>query len=109
MNPWKELEIERGASKEEVTAAFRRLALIWHPDRCRKEGAEEKMKRINRAFDMLMNPERVPEPVIRTRESVHVRTFGQIGGFTSPWFIGTADGMTWTFTFGSSSNTPGND
>lgn len=51
------LGIERGASKEAITAAYRRLAMKWHPDRhldhTAKSGAEVKFKQIQYAYAVL--------------------------------------------------------
>lgn len=52
------LELNTGASWEEVKQAYRELALVWHPDRfsdnpklqCK---AQEKLKIINQAYEML--------------------------------------------------------
>lgn len=50
------LEISNKASKEEVKAAYRKLALRYHPDRYQGDKiAEEKMKLINEAYEVLYN------------------------------------------------------
>lgn len=50
---YKELEIDRNATTAEVRAAYRRLALVWHPDRNKAKEAEEKFKLIKKAYDVL--------------------------------------------------------
>jgi molecular chaperone DnaJ len=52
------LGISRGASEEEVRKAFRRLALEYHPDRNKKDGAEERFKEINEAYQVLSDIKR---------------------------------------------------
>ena len=52
------LGISRGASEEDVRKAFRRLALEYHPDRNKKEGAEERFKEINEAYQVLSDAKR---------------------------------------------------
>jgi len=53
-----ELDLEQGASLQEVRISYRELALLWHPDR-RKDGqvgasrAHHKMTRINLAYQRL--------------------------------------------------------
>ena len=47
------LGIERDASEEDVKKAFRKLALEFHPDRNRSEGAEERFKEVNEAYQVL--------------------------------------------------------
>ncbi|BBO75817.1 hypothetical protein DSCW_32340 [Desulfosarcina widdelii] len=59
-NPYKVLEIEPGASKEEIKAAYRRLAAQYHPDKVQhlgreiRELAETRFKEIQQAYDFLM-------------------------------------------------------
>ena len=52
------LGISRSASEEDVRKAFRRLALEYHPDRNKKEGAEERFKEINEAYQVLSDAKR---------------------------------------------------
>ena len=47
------LEVGRGASEEEIKSAFRKLALEYHPDRNKKDGAVEKFKEVNEAYQVL--------------------------------------------------------
>ncbi len=53
------LGVARGASEDEVKKAYRKLAMKYHPDRNpdNKE-AEEKFKEIQKAYDILSNPEK---------------------------------------------------
>ncbi len=54
MDPYKELEITPDASEDEVKAAYRRLAKIYHPDaNPGDEAAARKMNRINSAYAIL--------------------------------------------------------
>lgn len=56
------LGLRRGASVSEVKDAYRKMARTWHPDRysdpVKKKEAERKMKNINRAYDVLTDPEK---------------------------------------------------
>ena len=52
------LSVPRGAGQAEIKRAFRRLAMQYHPDRNRDEGAEERFKEINEAHEVLSDPER---------------------------------------------------
>jgi hypothetical protein len=53
------LELEPGATAEEVKAAYLDLVKVWHPDRYQNESprlrdkAEQKLKSINQAYDRL--------------------------------------------------------
>ena len=49
------LGVSKGASKEEIKSAYRKLALQWHPDRNKAADAEEKFKEINEAYEVLSN------------------------------------------------------
>lgn len=54
MDLYKELEIERGATKDEIKKAYRKLAMKYHPDRNSWDSeAEAKFKKINEAYTVL--------------------------------------------------------
>lgn len=55
---YKVLGIERGASAEDITKAYRRLARKFHPDVSKEPGAEDKFKRVNEAHQVLSDPEK---------------------------------------------------
>src|SRR3954464_2419529 len=51
------LEIQRGASDDEIKGAYRKLAMRYHPDRNNgSKEAEEKFKQITEAYDVLRDP-----------------------------------------------------
>jgi len=51
------LGVSRSADKDELKRAYRRLARKYHPDVNKDPGAEEKFKEINRAYEVLSEPE----------------------------------------------------
>ncbi|MDC0833371.1 molecular chaperone DnaJ [Leptolyngbya valderiana BDU 20041] len=51
------LGVSRSADKDEIKRAFRRLARKYHPDVNKEDGAEERFKEINRAYEVLSDPE----------------------------------------------------
>jgi molecular chaperone DnaJ len=51
------LGISRDVDKEEIKRAYRRLARKYHPDINKEPGAEERFKEINRAYEVLSEPE----------------------------------------------------
>lgn len=64
---YKVLELEPGASLEEVHQGYRDLALVWHPDRFLnhprlQEKAQTKFQQINEAHDKLRSSLRIPVP-----------------------------------------------
>ncbi len=53
------LEVERGADEAALKAAYRRLAMKFHPDRNPGDAAaEQKFKAINEAYDVLKDPQK---------------------------------------------------
>ena len=59
-NYYKILGVSENASEAEIKAAFRKLALKWHPDKNpnNKEEAEKKFKEIGEAYEVLGNAEK---------------------------------------------------
>jgi len=51
------LGITRNANQEDIKRAYRRLARKYHPDVNKEPGAEERFKEINRAYEVLSEPE----------------------------------------------------
>ncbi len=58
-DPYEVLGIEKGASKDEIKAAYRKLAKKYHPDMHEnndlKDLAQEKFVEVQNAYDQLMN------------------------------------------------------
>ena len=52
------LGIARDATDEEIKEAFRRLAFKYHPDHNREDGAEERFKEVNEAYEVLSDPDK---------------------------------------------------
>ncbi|XP_061373477.1 uncharacterized protein LOC133315824 isoform X2 [Gastrolobium bilobum] len=54
------LKVNRNASDEDLKKAYKRLAMIWHPDKnpVNKSEAEAKFKRISEAYDVLSDPQK---------------------------------------------------
>ena len=53
------LEVPRTASDDEIKAAYRRLAMRWHPDKNNgSKEAEEKFKALTEAYDVLRDPQK---------------------------------------------------
>lgn len=61
MNPYEILELQPGASTDEIKSAYHRLAKQWHPDRYAgraKEEAEIRFRLLAEAFNLLKDPAR---------------------------------------------------
>ena len=57
-NYYQILEIDKNATQEEIKKAFRKLSLKCHPDKNQgSKEAEEKFKEINKAYQILSDPE----------------------------------------------------
>ena len=69
---YKVLGVEKGASKDEIKKAFRKLAHKYHPDK--KDGDEKKFKEVNEAYTVLSNDKK------RAEYDAYGQTFGDTGG-----------------------------
>ncbi|MGD0449578.1 MAG: molecular chaperone DnaJ [Candidatus Bathyarchaeia archaeon] len=52
------LGVQRGASKDEIKDAYRKLAMEFHPDRNKDAGAEERFKEISEAYAVLSDDQK---------------------------------------------------
>jgi len=52
------LGINRNATTAKIKNAFRKLAFKYHPDHNREDGAEDKFKEINEAYQVLCDPDK---------------------------------------------------
>lgn len=52
------LGVSKNASDSEIKAAYRRQALLWHPDRNKSANANEKFKEINESYEVLSDSEK---------------------------------------------------
>jgi molecular chaperone DnaJ len=97
------LGVSRSADKEEIKRAYRRLARKFHPDVNKDAGAEERFKEINRAYEVLSDPEikarydRFGEAGVGSAAGgAGFQDFSDLGGFADifeSFFSGFSTGM----------------
>lgn len=51
------LNINKNATTEEIKKAYYKLAKVYHPDKCKEEDAAEKFRKVNYAYNILINDE----------------------------------------------------
>jgi molecular chaperone DnaJ len=83
------LGVQKGASKEDIKGAYRKLALQYHPDRNKDKAAEEKFKEISEAYAVLSDDDKRkrydtyghvgPEEVFRGSEANFEEIFRDMG------------------------------
>lgn len=90
-DPYKILGISPGASEEEITKAYRRLAKKYHPDlNPGDETAAEKMSEINAAYDKIKNGYDPSKETASSYSGSQSDPFGGFGGFR--WYTYTPGG-----------------
>jgi DnaJ family protein B protein 4 len=57
---YKILQVDRGATDDDLKKSYRKLAMKWHPDKNpnNKKDAEAKFKQISEAYDVLSDPQK---------------------------------------------------
>nr|WP_290227643.1 molecular chaperone DnaJ [Trichocoleus desertorum] len=81
------LGVSRDTDKEEIKRAYRRLARKYHPDVNKEDGAEERFKEINRAYEVLSEPEtrarydRFGEAGVGSAAGAGFQDFNDMSGF----------------------------
>lgn len=59
---YKILNVSKSASESEIKASYRKMVRLWHPDRFgdkdKKQKAEQMMKMINKAYDVIGDPQK---------------------------------------------------
>lgn len=81
------LGVSQSANQDEIKRAYRRLARKYHPDVNKEAGAEETFKEINRAYEVLSEPEvrarydRFGEAGVGGAGSGGFQDMGDMGGF----------------------------
>lgn len=100
------LGVGKSASDAEIKKAYRKMALEWHPDRNKDPKATERFKEINKAYEILSDPQK-KQAFDQFGEAAFSQGTGQAGG--SPFGGGqnqTGAYGPFTYTYSSSGGSP---
>ena len=53
MDYYKILELNKNCTQDDIKKSYRKLAMKYHPDKCKDTDGEEKFKKISEAYDTL--------------------------------------------------------
>lgn len=95
------LGVSRNATEHELKAAYRKLALQWHPDRNKSPEAAEKFKTINQAYEVLSDPKKKQMYDQVGHEAFARGGFGKASGGAGQYQSGP-----FTYTYSSSGGSP---
>ncbi|NJO76688.1 MAG: J domain-containing protein [Leptolyngbyaceae cyanobacterium RM1_406_9] len=84
-NHYEILNIDPAASQAEIKQAYRRLAKQFHPDSNREIANNDRITKINAAYEILGDPQRRQSYDRELSFSGRVRSAGAYGGSTPPW------------------------
>ena len=87
MNALEILGLQIGASKENITKAYRKLAHKYHPD---KGGDEAKMKELNEAYAILSKPAKIQPQPFQSQYTWHYYTSSYQGTYSNYRDCGTS-------------------
>ncbi len=82
------LQVSRKAEREVIAAAYKRLARKYHPDASTGSPDDERMKRINAAYDVLHDPQARAAYDREGADAPPAREPAQQGPETKPAFVG---------------------
>ncbi len=97
------LGVGKSASADEIKKAYRKLALQYHPDRNKTKEADNKFKEINRAYEVLSDPQK------RQQYDQFGATAFENGGGGNPFSGGFRQGGQGPFTYSYSQGDQGFD
>lgn len=87
MNPYEVLGVSPTASPEEIRAAYMKLVKKYHPDRYQdshlKKQAEDKMKRINAAYDMITKNQQAAKEAEARSQTTNRRSGAYSGNYSA--------------------------
>ena len=95
------LGVSRSANDQEIKSAYRKQALEWHPDRNKSPEAAEKFKQINKAYEVLSDPNKK-----QMYDQVGHDAFERGGGNSAAGggFGGRQGPFTYTYSYGGGGN-----
>jgi molecular chaperone DnaJ len=109
MDYYEVLGVNKQASASELKAAYRKKALEWHPDRNKAEGATDKFKEINKAYEVLSNPQKKQMYDQYGKDAFERGGFGKSTGGAAPGGYSQQGPFSYTYSSGGSNPFEGFD
>lgn len=105
-NLYETLEVSKTASDDEIKKSYKKLALRYHPDKCKEPNAEEKFKEISFAYQILSDADKRKKYDVSGEDSFNTSAGGSGGMNPEDFFNHIFGGTPFGFKFSGGGEQP---